>query len=53
MEARFIDSWTLPLLEAPSPKMATLRFFTGRLEPTSDWPRKLVDAYKKDFGEDQ
>lgn len=31
----------------------TLRFFTGRLEPTSDWPRKLVDAYKKDFGEDQ
>ncbi len=31
----------------------TLRFFTGRLEPTSDWPRKLVDAFKADFGEDQ
>ena len=31
----------------------TLRFFTGRLEPTSDWPKKLVEAYKKEFGEDQ
>ena len=30
----------------------TLRFFTGLLEPTSDWPEKLVEAYKKDFGED-
>ena len=30
----------------------TLRFFTGLLEPTSDWPQKLVEAYKKDFGED-
>lgn len=30
----------------------TLRFFTGILEPTSDWPQKLVEAYKKDFGED-
>ena len=28
----------------------TLRFFTGRLEPTSDWPEKLVAAYEKDFG---
>jgi len=32
---------------------ATLRFFTGRLEPVSDWPEKLVEAFKKDFGEDQ
>ncbi len=31
----------------------TLRFFTGILEPTSDWPEKLIEAYKKDFGEDQ
>ena len=30
----------------------TLRFFTGRLEPTSDWPEKLVKAYKEEFGED-
>ena len=28
----------------------TLRFFTGRLEATSDWPEKLVAAYEKDFG---
>ena len=32
---------------------ATLRFFTGKLEPTSDWPEKLAAAYKTDFGEDQ
>ncbi|MBQ8783280.1 MAG: tryptophanase [Clostridia bacterium] len=31
----------------------TLRFFTGKLEPTSNWPEKLVEAYKADFGEDQ
>lgn len=31
----------------------TLRFFTGRLEPVSDWPEKLVEAYIKEFGEDQ
>ncbi len=31
----------------------TLRFFTGKLEPTSDWPEKLIAAYKADFGEDQ
>lgn len=31
----------------------TLRFFTGKLEPVSDWPEKLVAAYKADFGEDQ
>ncbi|MBQ7944590.1 MAG: tryptophanase [Lachnospiraceae bacterium] len=31
----------------------TLRFFTGRLEPVSDWPEKLVAAYEAEFGEDQ
>lgn len=31
----------------------TLRFFTGKLESTSNWPEKLVEAYKADFGEDQ
>ena len=30
----------------------TLRFFTGRLEPTSDWPDKLAKAFEKDFGKD-
>ena len=32
---------------------ATLRFFTGKLEPTSDWPEKLAEAFIADFGEDQ
>ena len=31
----------------------TLRFFTGKLEPTSNWPEKLVEAYIADFGEEQ
>ena len=31
----------------------TLRFFTGKLEPVSDWPEKLIAEYIKDFGEDQ
>ena len=31
----------------------SLRFFTGRLEPVSDWPQKLMEAYIKDFGENQ
>ncbi len=31
----------------------TLRFFTGRLEPVSDWPEKLVEAYVAEFGDDQ
>ncbi len=31
----------------------TLRFFTGKLEPVSDWPEKLAAAYEKDFGTDQ
>jgi tryptophanase len=31
----------------------TLRFFTGALEATSDWPEKLAAAYKADFGADQ
>jgi len=28
-----------------------LRFFVGRLAPTSDWTAKLVAKFKKDFGE--
>ncbi|MBQ1281122.1 MAG: tryptophanase [Oscillospiraceae bacterium] len=31
----------------------TLRFFTGLLEPTSDWPEKLAAAYIADFGDEQ
>jgi len=27
-----------------------LRFFLGRLEPVSDWPNKLVEKFKEDFG---
>lgn len=30
------------------PKM--LRFFFGKLEPTSDWQEKLVAKFKQDFG---
>lgn len=30
---------------------AVLRFFNGRLKPTSDWPQKLVARFKQDFGE--
>jgi tryptophanase len=32
---------------------ATLRFFTGRLEPIGDWPEKLAAAYEADFGKEQ
>lgn len=28
-----------------------LRFFTGRLAPTSDWPEKLAAKFKADFGD--
>ena len=28
-----------------------LRFFFGRLEPLSDWPKKLAEQFRKDFGE--
>ena len=31
----------------------SLRFFTGKLEPVSDWPEKLMEAYIADFGADQ
>lgn len=27
-----------------------LRFFMGGLEPTSDWPERLVAKFRKDFG---
>ncbi len=30
---------------------AVLRFFNGRLTPTSDWPKKLIARFKQDFGE--
>jgi len=30
----------------------TLRFFTGILEPLSDWPEKLATAYEAEFGAD-
>ena len=28
-----------------------LRFFFGRLEPVSDWPGKLAEKFRRDFGE--
>lgn len=30
---------------------ALLRFFIGRLEPLSDWPQKLAEKYRSDFGD--
>jgi tryptophanase len=30
---------------------AVLRFFMGRLAPTSDWPQKLVKKFRQDFGD--
>ena len=32
---------------------ATLRFFTGVLEPIGDWPERLAAAYRADFGDEQ
>jgi tryptophanase len=28
-----------------------LRFFLGKMEPTSDWPHRLMEKFRKDFGE--
>ncbi|MDR2463604.1 MAG: tryptophanase, partial [Verrucomicrobiales bacterium] len=28
-----------------------LRFFNGRLAPTSDWPQKLAAKFRLDFGD--
>jgi len=28
-----------------------LRFFFGRLQPLTDWPQKLAEKFRKDFGE--
>lgn len=28
-----------------------LRFFAGKLEPTSDWPQKLMKKFRADFGD--
>ena len=36
----------LKFIEEPK----VLRFFVGRLAPTSDWTSKLVAKFKKDFG---
>jgi tryptophanase len=30
---------------------AVLRFFNGRLTPTSPWPQKLVEKFREDFGQ--
>ena len=30
---------------------AVLRFFMGRLEALSDWPEKLMQAFRRDFGD--
>jgi tryptophanase len=30
---------------------AVLRFFFGRLSPTSDWPQKLAKKFREDFGD--
>jgi tryptophanase len=37
----------LRFVEEPS----VLRFFMGRLEATSDWPEKLMQAFRRDFGD--
>ena len=37
----------LKFIEEP----AVLRFFNGRLAPTSNWPEKLVAKFKQDFGD--
>ena len=37
----------LKFVEEPN----VLRFFFGRLAPTSDWPQKLIEAFRSDFGE--
>jgi len=29
---------------------AVLRFFNGKLEPTSNWPEKLAEKFSRDFG---
>jgi len=28
-----------------------LRFFMGKLAPTSDWPTKLMAKFRQDFGD--
>ena len=37
----------LEFVEEPS----VLRFFFGRLKPLSDWPDKLAEQFRKDFGD--
>ena len=28
-----------------------LRFFLGKMEPTTDWPHRLMEKFRKDFGD--
>ncbi len=37
----------LKFVEEPT----VLRFFTGKLAPTSNWPQKLIAKFKEDFGD--
>lgn len=37
----------LKFVEEPS----VLRFFFGTLEPETDWPQKLIEAFRRDFGD--
>ncbi len=37
----------LKFIEEPK----VLRFFVGRLAPVNDWPQKLVEKFRSDFGE--
>ena len=30
---------------------SVLRVFMGELEPTSDWPSRIVEKFRKDFGD--
>ncbi len=28
-----------------------LRFFLGKMEPTTNWPHRLMEKFRKDFGD--
>ena len=50
-----IESTTEGVEYTFSPKVVDVDseyFFTGKLEPVSDWPEKLMEAYIADFGEE-
>ena len=59
---RLHDDWTKALRELHENRElvgglrwveepSSLRFFFGRLEPTSNWQDKLVEKFRADFGE--